>query len=134
MQYPHISPKIAASILHSLQYPHISPIITVDILHSLQFSHMDYFSMNLHAGIASRPWSSFKGAPNYILGISKRPYMWVLHLRLPFHFRFYLIHLWVILKWTWIWLLHLGLISRIILTHYIIILTNNLCTIYRKSI
>jgi hypothetical protein len=24
---------------------------------------MDYFSMNLHACIASRPWSSFKGAP-----------------------------------------------------------------------
>jgi len=37
---------------------------------------MDYFSMNLHAGIAFRP----------------------LHLRLRFHYKFYLNHLWVILK------------------------------------
>jgi hypothetical protein len=26
-------------------------------------SPMDYFSMNLHASITSRPWSSFKGTP-----------------------------------------------------------------------
>jgi hypothetical protein len=32
---------------------------------------MDYFGMNLHVGIAYRPWPSFKGYPNYILVISK---------------------------------------------------------------
>jgi hypothetical protein len=34
-------------------------------------SSMDYFEMNLHASIAYRPWSSFKGHPNYILVILK---------------------------------------------------------------
>jgi len=32
---------------------------------------MDYFSMNLHAGIASRCWSSFKGAPKQHIGYFK---------------------------------------------------------------
>jgi hypothetical protein len=32
---------------------------------------MDYFSMNLHVGIASRPWSSFKGAPKLHIGYFK---------------------------------------------------------------
>jgi hypothetical protein len=38
-------------------------------------------------------------------------------LRLPFRYRFYFNHLWVILKWTWIWLLHLGLRFHIILQY-----------------
>jgi hypothetical protein len=32
---------------------------------------MDYFSMDLHASIASRPWSSFKGAPKLHIGYFK---------------------------------------------------------------
>jgi len=32
---------------------------------------MDYFNMNLHAGITSRPWSSFKGAPKLHIGYFK---------------------------------------------------------------
>jgi len=32
---------------------------------------MDYFSMNLHVGITSRPWSSFKGAPKLHIGYFK---------------------------------------------------------------
>ena len=32
---------------------------------------MDYFSMNLNVGIASRPWSSFKGAPKLYIGYFK---------------------------------------------------------------
>jgi len=42
--------------------------------------------MNLHVNIAYRFWFSFKGHPNYILVISKWPYMWVLRLRLGFVF------------------------------------------------
>jgi hypothetical protein len=38
MQYLHISPKVAAGILHSLQYK--SPIIAVGILHSSQYLHI----------------------------------------------------------------------------------------------
>jgi len=43
--------------------------------------------MNSHAGITNKLWFSLKGHPNYILVISKSPYMWVLHLRLGLHFR-----------------------------------------------
>jgi hypothetical protein len=43
--------------------------------------------MNLHASIAYRLWSSFKGHPNYILVILKWPYMWVLHLGLGLQFK-----------------------------------------------
>ncbi len=43
--------------------------------------------MNLHATIEYRLWFSLKGHPNYILVILKRPYMWVLHLRLGLHFK-----------------------------------------------
>jgi len=32
---------------------------------------MDYYSMNLHAGIAFRPWSSFKGPPKLHIGYFK---------------------------------------------------------------
>jgi hypothetical protein len=32
---------------------------------------MDYFSMNLHVGIASKPLSSFKGAPEVHIGYFK---------------------------------------------------------------
>jgi hypothetical protein len=32
---------------------------------------MDYFNMNLHVGIAYRPWSSFKGAPKLHIGYFK---------------------------------------------------------------
>jgi hypothetical protein len=32
---------------------------------------MDYFNMNLHAGIASKPWSSFKGPPKLHIGYFK---------------------------------------------------------------
>jgi hypothetical protein len=32
---------------------------------------MDYFNMNLHVGIAYRPWSSFKGAPKIHIGYFK---------------------------------------------------------------
>jgi len=32
---------------------------------------MDYFSMNLHAGIAFTPWSSFKGKPKLHIGYFK---------------------------------------------------------------
>ncbi len=48
----------------------------------ITYGLFDYFKMNLHAGIAYRPWFSFKDHPNYILIISKWPYMWVLHLGL----------------------------------------------------
>jgi len=34
-------------------------------------SPMDYFNMNLHVGITSRPWSSFKGAPKLHIGYFK---------------------------------------------------------------
>jgi len=32
---------------------------------------MDYFSMNLHLGVAFRPWSSFKGSPKLHIGYLK---------------------------------------------------------------
>ncbi len=32
---------------------------------------MDYFNMNLHVGIAFRPWSSFKGPPKLHIGYFK---------------------------------------------------------------
>jgi hypothetical protein len=77
----------------------------------IKFTSITYglFQYKLHAGFTSRPCLHSKAHPNYILGILKQPYMWVLYLKLPFHYRFYLNHLWVILKWTWIWLLHLRL-------------------------
>jgi hypothetical protein len=53
----------------------------------LSTSPMDYLKMNLHAIIAYRFWFSLKGHPNYILIISKWPYMWVLHLRLGLHLK-----------------------------------------------
>jgi hypothetical protein len=34
-------------------------------------SPMDYFRMNLHAGIKFRHWSSFKGAPKLHIGYFK---------------------------------------------------------------
>jgi hypothetical protein len=37
----------------------------------LSQSPMDYFSMNLHAGIATRLWSSFKSAPKLHIGYFK---------------------------------------------------------------
>jgi hypothetical protein len=58
------------------------------ILHlRLLKSPMDHFEMNLHASIAYRFWSSFKGHPNYILIILKWVYMSVLHLRLGLHLK-----------------------------------------------
>jgi len=39
--------------------------------YDLPQSPMDYFSMNLHVGITSRPWSSFKGAPKLHIGYFK---------------------------------------------------------------
>ncbi len=48
---------------------------------------MDYFKMNLHVSITYRLWFSLKGHPNYIMVISKWPYMWVLHLGLGLHLR-----------------------------------------------
>ncbi len=47
---------------------------------------MDYFKMNLHVGITSRPWFSIFYT-NYILVIAKGFYMWVLHLRLVLYLR-----------------------------------------------
>ncbi len=44
-----------------------SSLKVVEITYGL----FDYFGMNLYAGIAYRPWSSFKGHPNYILVILK---------------------------------------------------------------
>jgi hypothetical protein len=41
--------------------------------------------MNSHVGIAYKFWFSLKGHPNYILVILKWPYMWVLHLGLGLH-------------------------------------------------
>jgi len=46
---------------------------------------MDYFKMNLHVSIAYKLWFSLKGHPNYILIILKWCYMWVLHLGLNLH-------------------------------------------------
>jgi hypothetical protein len=43
--------------------------------------------MNLHVGIAYKLWFSLKGHLNYILVILKWPYMWVLHLGLGLHLR-----------------------------------------------
>jgi len=58
------------------------------IIHLRLFkSHMDYFKMNLHVGIAYKLWLSSKGHSNYILVISKLPYMWELHLGLGLHLR-----------------------------------------------
>jgi hypothetical protein len=58
------------------------------ILHlRLSKSPMDYFGMNLHASIAYKFWFSFNGHTNYILVISKWPYMWVLHLKLGLHLK-----------------------------------------------
>jgi hypothetical protein len=37
----------------------------------ITYGIFDYFIMNLHASIAYRLWSSFKGHPNYILVILK---------------------------------------------------------------
>ncbi len=51
----------------------------------LSKSPMDYFKMNLHASITYKFWFSLKGHPNYILVISKWPYMWVLHLGFGLH-------------------------------------------------
>jgi len=48
---------------------------------------MDYFKMNSHAGIAYKLWFSLKGHPNYTFVISKWPYMWVLHLGLGLHLK-----------------------------------------------
>ncbi len=63
--------------------------ITFKIYSSLKLfkSPTDYFKMNLHASIAYRLWFSLKGHPKYILIILKWPYMWVLHLRLGLHLK-----------------------------------------------
>jgi hypothetical protein len=58
------------------------------IIHLRLFkSPMDYFKMNLHVDIAYKLWFSLKGHSNYILVISKWPYMWELHLGLGLHLR-----------------------------------------------
>jgi len=62
---------------------HLGLIIHLRLFKSL----MDYFKMNLHVSIAYKLWISLKCHPNYILVISKRPYMWVLQLRLGLHLR-----------------------------------------------
>jgi hypothetical protein len=60
------------------------------IIHLRLFkSPMDYFKMKLHAGIAWKFWISLKGHLNYILIILKWPYMWVLHLGLGLHLRLF---------------------------------------------
>ncbi len=46
----------------------------------LPTSPMDYFKMNLHVGIAFRPWSSFKGTPKLNIGYFKA----TLHLGIAF--------------------------------------------------
>jgi hypothetical protein len=53
----------------------------------LSKSPMNYFKMNSYASIAYKFWFSLKGHPNYILIILKWPYMWVLHLRLGLHLK-----------------------------------------------
>jgi len=73
-----------------LKWPYMWVLHLGLILHlRLSKSPMDYFKMNLHANIAYRLWFSLKGQPNYILVISKWPYMWVLHLGLGLHLKLF---------------------------------------------
>jgi hypothetical protein len=48
---------------------------------------MDYFNMNLHVGIASRPWSSFKVPPKLHIGYFKA----TLHVGITFKVKVHII-------------------------------------------
>jgi len=100
-----------------LKWPYMWVLHLGLILHLKLFKPpMDCFKMNLHASIAYMLWFSLKGHPNYILVISKWPYVWVLHLGLGLHLRLFKSPMG---KWKriWIWVLHLGLGINIILQY-----------------
>jgi len=73
-----------------LKWPYMW-ILDLGLIHHLRLlkSPMDHFKMNLHASITYRPWSLFKGHPNYILLILKWFYMWVLHSKLGLHLKLF---------------------------------------------
>jgi hypothetical protein len=71
-----------------LKWPYMWVLHLGLIIHLRLFkAPMDYFKMNLHACIAYKFWFSLKGHPNYILVILKWHYMWVLHIGSSLHLR-----------------------------------------------
>ncbi len=64
----------------------------------LLISPMDYFKINLHAGIAPRPWFSFKVTPKLHIGYFEMTLHVGIAFKVGLSLKVYLNHLWVILK------------------------------------